>query len=231
MFVVGVDLGAITTGTFDGRYVSAIIDAETGALIDLWVATAPMNGSTMLLPSLAGADLGVASGHSITYGAATFSVYDGSLADVVGEAEYNPFAPSLENGGYFTIPPGAAREVEMQYNRVGVAHEKALGWMIVTLDDANGAAQADLLSIVPPTSKAKKEKGKASAPAAAPAAAGASADVGSASPAGPKGGSSNGADKGGASNGSDKGSASSGADKGGALNGADKGKKLGLAKH
>jgi hypothetical protein len=44
-FVVGVDFGALTTGDFDGRIASFILDAA-GNLVDVWVPDAPMNGST-----------------------------------------------------------------------------------------------------------------------------------------------------------------------------------------
>ena len=57
--VVGVDLGAVLAGAFDGRFASFVFDAESGDLVNAWVAEAPLNGSTMLLPLLA-SDIGLA---------------------------------------------------------------------------------------------------------------------------------------------------------------------------
>jgi hypothetical protein len=59
-FVVGVDFGFVTTGSFDGRIASFIFD-PAGNIIDLWVPDAPMNGSTIELPALA-SQLGLTTG-------------------------------------------------------------------------------------------------------------------------------------------------------------------------
>ena len=51
--VVGFDLGAVLTGVADGRFGSFTIDASTGDIVDAFFADAPMNGSTIELPTLA----------------------------------------------------------------------------------------------------------------------------------------------------------------------------------
>jgi subtilisin family serine protease len=150
--VVGFDLGAILAGAFNGQYASFIFDAD-GNLVDAWVAIAPMNGSTMLLPALAGTDLGLTGDGLFRYSGVTFSVYDGSFLDETHEARYAAYSSAVETGGFFTVPPGSAGTVNLRFHPGRILRQPALGWMIVTTDDANGAAQADLLGLSTPIFK------------------------------------------------------------------------------
>ena len=50
-YVVGIDLGAGLSGSYDGRYGSFTYDANTGARVDAFYGDAPMNGSVVLLPT------------------------------------------------------------------------------------------------------------------------------------------------------------------------------------
>jgi subtilisin family serine protease len=151
-FVVGVDFGAVTNaGTFDGRLAAFTITAA-GDLVDVWVADAPANGSTVLLPTLA-SEIGqnATNNTRFSYGIAGFSVEDSSLVDpVAGQAELDPFHPALSTGDFVPIGPGGNVSLPVWANKglVGTQHPK--GWMIVTQDDANGAAQADLVPIGTP---------------------------------------------------------------------------------
>ncbi len=148
-FVVGVDFGAVTNaGTFDGRMAAFTISAA-GDLIDLWVADAPANGSTVLLPTLA-SEIGqnATNNTRFSYGAVGFSVEDSALVDPVnGQAEFDAFHPSISTGDFLVLNPGQGTSLPVWVNKglLGTTHDK--GWMIVTQDDANGAAQADLVPI------------------------------------------------------------------------------------
>ena len=162
--VVGVDLGAVLAGAFDGRFASLIIDAETGDLVNAWVAEAPMNGSTMLLPALA-SDLGIAGSRSairpLTFQVFSFSVIpdDDGDENTPGAALFEDTAPPATLTSFFglgfpgrgggtpgavTVPPGGTASVPVQMVPQGLAG--GLGWMIVTHDDPNGPPQADLVS-------------------------------------------------------------------------------------
>jgi subtilisin family serine protease len=163
-FVVGVDLGAILAGSFDGRFASFVFDAE-GTLINAWVAEAPMNGSTMLLPALA-SDLGIASNgrqlptRELTFQVESFSIIpedDGDentpdnelLQDVTSPATLQ-YASLLGSSSFpgasspVVVPPGGTASVPVPAGFFG-SSTGGLGWMIVTHDDANGAPQADLV--------------------------------------------------------------------------------------
>src|SRR6266545_3873121 len=142
-FVVGVDFGALTTGSFDGRIASFIIDAA-GNLVDVWVPDAPMNGSTIELPALA-SQLGLTTGsNKLNYQVATFPIVpEGQVGDVTSVGSYRVGQPPVSTGDFFTLAPGASRTLNLQLDRGKFAGTSVLGWLAVTLDDANGAAQAE----------------------------------------------------------------------------------------
>jgi hypothetical protein len=145
-FVVGVDYGAVTAAVNDGRMASFIFDAA-GNLIDAWVAYAPSNGSTVLLPVLA-SEIGQTSANArFSYSVAGFSYYDGSLVDVTGQAEFGVKQPSVTTGQFVAVPAGGSATIPLAVDKGKQSGAPAKGWMVVTLDDPNGAAQADLVPI------------------------------------------------------------------------------------
>ena len=147
-FVVGVDFGAVTAGAFSGQYASLVFDAA-GNLINAWVADAPMNGSTVLLPTLA-SDIGLTSGgtaKTFRYAVAGFSIVPGILVDTTSVAEFRAFEPPVSTGNFIPLAPGGSANLGVTVDRNRFANAKQLGWMIVTQDDANGAAQADLVPV------------------------------------------------------------------------------------
>jgi minor extracellular serine protease Vpr len=147
-FVVGVDFGALTTGTFDGRIASFILDAA-GNLVDVFVPDAPMNGSTILLPALA-SELGLTTGSSkMNYQVATFPIVPELPGDVTSVGSYRVFEPPVSTGDFFTLNPGQSRTLNLQIDRGKFAGTTVRGWLAVTLDDANGAAQAEEIPAEP----------------------------------------------------------------------------------
>jgi hypothetical protein len=144
-YVIGVDLGAATAGDNDGRYVALIIDANS-TVIDAWVADAPMNTSTMELPVLA-SEIGLSGdGPSFTYGVAAFDTQNGAV-DATGSARFNAYSPAVSSGQFESIDPGSSAQIGLAYRQGAVASSKVKGWMVVTLDDPSGAAQADLVPV------------------------------------------------------------------------------------
>ena len=145
-FVVGVDGGAVLAGSFDGRMLSFTIDSH-GNLIDAFLVAAPVNGSTVELPTMA-SDLGLASGHSaFDYDAAGFSIFGGPFDVASGIGHFDALDPALSQGDFLTLARGATSSLNISVDEAGFAANSALGWMVVTLDDANGAAQADLVPV------------------------------------------------------------------------------------
>ena len=149
-FVVGVDFGALTTGDFDGRIASFILDAA-GNLVDVWVPDAPMNGSTILLPTLA-SELGLQRGGStkFNYQVATFPVVPENLAgDITSVGKYRAFEPPVSSGDFLTLNPGESKTLDLKLDKGQFAGTTVLGWLVVSLDDPNGAAQAEEIPAAP----------------------------------------------------------------------------------
>jgi minor extracellular serine protease Vpr len=144
-FVVGVDFGEVTAGDFDGRFTSFIFDRD-GNLLDLWVPAAPMNGSTVELPTLAseiGLDPAVNSTR-FTYAVGAFSIVPGEgLFDTTGSASFRSHQPPVSTGQQFLMNPGGSATLPVTVDRGKFAGDPQLGWLVVSLDDANGGAQAD----------------------------------------------------------------------------------------
>jgi hypothetical protein len=150
-FLVGADLGRVLTGSFNGQFAAFTINAHTGALVDAFFADAPMNGSIVELPTLA-SDLGLsqkATGvgpvkkQGITYSVNAFSLKPGGLVDVTGSASINPFTPAVSSGDFAALGPGASTSFTLTVDTDQQKAQPALGWLVASVDDANGAPQAD----------------------------------------------------------------------------------------
>jgi subtilisin family serine protease len=140
--VVGVDLGAVLTGTFNGQYASFVFDAKNN-LVDAFNAAAPMNGSVVELPFLS-SDIGTdSSSGPFAYTVTGFSIVPGALVDPTGTASYDPFHPAVDSGQFESLDPGQSATNPLTRDPIQLGHQKPLGWLAITLDDANGAAQAD----------------------------------------------------------------------------------------
>jgi minor extracellular serine protease Vpr len=148
--VVGADLGAVLTGVFNGQMASFVINASTGAIVDASYADAPMNGSTIELPLLA-SDLGLtqkANGigpvkrQGFVYSVNAFSLVPGGLIDTTGSASINPFAPPVSSGDFAALASGDSASFTLSIDQDQAKKTPALGWLVASVDDANGAAQA-----------------------------------------------------------------------------------------
>ncbi|MDQ3407170.1 MAG: S8 family serine peptidase, partial [Chloroflexota bacterium] len=172
--VIGIDAGAVF-GTLDGIYISLILDLTTGGLVDAFFATAPNNGTTMLLPVLA-SELGLAEGQDedFEYFAQSFDFYDddGTLTQFDTAttginptngselANYRAFDPVLSNGQLVRVKAGASKDIPLSVDKDGYDPDQGhKGWMLVTLEDGSldefdVQFQADLVPVgdLPPDS-------------------------------------------------------------------------------
>lgn len=144
--VVSADLGAITTGSFDGIDASFTFDMA-GNLIDAFLADAPMNGSVIELPALA-SDMGITSSSpKFSYSITGVDLITGTIDALAGTAKYNAFNPSVSNGQFVSLAAGASATLPISVIPALQKTTPALGWMVVSLDNANGAAQAALIPV------------------------------------------------------------------------------------
>jgi hypothetical protein len=151
--VVGLDLGAVLLGDFNGQMASFTFDAVSGDLIDAFYADAPMNGSVIELPAVA-SEIGLSAANpAMDYSITGFSVLTSSQDPVAGVAHYDVFNPATSNGDFVGLAPHASAVLPLTVDASGITgswhdHDRQpLGWMIVSLDDANGGAQAQLLDL------------------------------------------------------------------------------------
>jgi minor extracellular serine protease Vpr len=146
--VVGIDFGALTTGSFDGRLGSFVIDLETGVPTINFLATRPTDSSTVLLPFLASQTDISPSQPRFTYTAGSFSL-EGAGFDVVdGSAEYNAYTSAISQGQFASVAPGGSASVDVVIDKSEWAQTPTKGLMIVVLDNAAGANEARLLRAV-----------------------------------------------------------------------------------
>ena len=75
-------------------------------------------------------------------------VEDSSLVDTVaGQAEFNVFSPALTTGQFVQLTPGSSASIPVAVKKGSLSAAPAKGWLVVSVDDANGAAQADTVPI------------------------------------------------------------------------------------
>ncbi|MCW3156595.1 S8 family peptidase [Micropruina sonneratiae] len=106
-------------------------------------AQAPTDSSTILLPVYA-SDLGISEDSgTFDYGVASYSILNSAAADEMpGLASYNPWQPSISNGGFATVPVNGSRTVEVSVDADAVADQQPLGTMVVVLDNKAGMDEA-----------------------------------------------------------------------------------------
>ena len=157
-YVIGIDLGAVTTGEFNGIPASVVVDANTGKVIDEFLAEAPMNGSVIELPAIA-SEIGVTDARSgFAYAVSATSLLDDALVDRSGSTSFDAFRPPVETGQYAELAPGKSAELSLTLDIGKARATKTRGWLVVSVDDASGDAQADTVPV--PSNVGQGPKGR-----------------------------------------------------------------------
>jgi hypothetical protein len=145
-YVVGIDDGLVFAGANDGLILSLIFDADFN-LVDGWLADAPLNGSTLILPALA-SDLGLADGSApFTYSVVAFDGLTGGADETDPSAPFDAFAPAQSTGDFVEVASHDRLSLPAWANAAAIEDGSVTGWMVVTLDDRNGPAQADIVRV------------------------------------------------------------------------------------
>jgi len=142
------DLGLLTTGSFDGRMAVAVFNLATpGGLLE-FLAIAPTDGTTVLMPLVA-ADAGItAANPRFSYAAQSFDLLTGNGDATATTASFNAYDSAISTGAFFTLPPGTSASVPLSINRKEFRKTPALGQMVVSLENlARGGSEALLLSL------------------------------------------------------------------------------------
>ena len=72
---------------------------------------------------------------------------DGFEDEVAGRASLSVFDPAVSTGDFLLIDPGDSTNLPLEVNEDAQGENPSKGWMIVTLDDAKGAPQAELVPV------------------------------------------------------------------------------------
>lgn len=147
--VIGVDVGAITTGSFNGQVGAFVFNLATGTAAIDFNASAATDGSTLLLPVLS-SRLGLtAADGNFEYEAVSFSLEGPGADPMKGKAGFNPWTPALrgdpDDFPFLVVPPGGSSTASLFIDAAAYETQKMQGVMIVTPDNASGAREAQLI--------------------------------------------------------------------------------------
>jgi hypothetical protein len=143
--VEAVDLGFLTAGAFNGEMVVAVFNLATGSGVLEFLATAPTDGTTVLLPLVA-ADVGITSANPrFSYTAQTTDLTTGSVDAIATPAAFNAFNSAISTGAFVSLAPGGSASVPLAINRKEFALTPALGAMVVSLENMTNENDQTLL--------------------------------------------------------------------------------------
>ena len=157
--VVAADYGALTSGNFDGVDAVAVADLSTGAISLNYLADAPTDSSTMVLPvdfaQLTDGDPATSLGgvnQRISYTVMAAGLTDGTLDTTDMSAVFNPFNPAVSTGMFDELVPGASATETLTVNAAEQAKAPALGWMVVSHENQSGSEASFVEAPQPPSS-------------------------------------------------------------------------------
>jgi len=156
--VVAVDLGAVTTGTFDGNTAVVVFTPDGNGTI-AFLADAPKDSSTMVLPVLFNqlcqpGNPCLARDNMegrFTYWVKSIDLADGTKDSIDGTATFNPFSPAVSTGMLDTVAPNGSATETVSIDAAQLARSPVLGFMIVSHDNPtkgeDGESEAQLIRL------------------------------------------------------------------------------------
>jgi minor extracellular serine protease Vpr len=152
--VVGADEGAILAGDPNGIMGSFVFSTRSPGASIVFDATAPTDGSIAELPVLAsqlcrtGEPCLSAAHPRLTYHAVSFDLTTNGSDVVQGSAQFNVWSNAISTGGFATVAPGQTDSSNViSVDSAEFALTPAIGLMVVTLDNASGADEAQLIEV------------------------------------------------------------------------------------
>ncbi len=143
---VGVDNGLFTAGAPDGDFVAFTLDLSTFALVDVWTGFAPNNGTIAQLPVLA-SSIGATGPVGVTVEA--FTVLSLAAPDTVATGIFDPINPALSTGDFGSLAPATSQVLPTTVDAAAATAQGALGWLVVSVDDAAGSRETDRVPLRP----------------------------------------------------------------------------------
>jgi minor extracellular serine protease Vpr len=136
--VVAADRGALTTGTNNGQDAVAVFNLTAGGGSIQFLADAPTDSSTIVLPvnisQLCGANSPCLSSSNprFTYHAVGYGLTDGTVDNVDGTASFNAFSPAISTGMFDVLDPGQSATETVSINSAEFGQTTPLGVMVVS---------------------------------------------------------------------------------------------------
>jgi minor extracellular serine protease Vpr len=156
--VEAVDLGAVQGLDFNGTDAVAVFALASGAGTINYLADAPTDSSTMLLPvdfaqlCVPGNPCLSSTGH-FTYSAQALSLTDSTLDTSDMSATFNPNSSAVNTGMFDELAPNASATEALTVNPTEQAVSPALGWMVVShwepFDNLFGDSSRDQVQLIP----------------------------------------------------------------------------------
>jgi minor extracellular serine protease Vpr len=147
--VVGADLGLLQGAGFSGQIASAVFNLSTGRGIVRFLAVAPNDGNTILLPVRA-SDVSVTAGSPrFAYTVQSFDLFSAASDAFDTEASFNAFTNAISTGAFVSVGPHGRVSVPITIDPTEFAVTPALGVMTVSLDNVTRGhrQQAQLLKL------------------------------------------------------------------------------------
>ena len=152
--VEAADLGALTGQDFNGEDAVAVFALATGNGSIDFLADAPTDSSTIVLPVLfdqlcvPGNPCLSDSNPRFTYTASAMDIQSGSVDQANGSAKFNAFTPAISTGMFDVVPPGGSASEPITINASEWAQSPPLGLMIVSHQNPS-SAEAQLIKVSP----------------------------------------------------------------------------------
>jgi hypothetical protein len=145
-YVIGaLDHGIVRNGTPDGQEGCFVLRVSDDTITDATFTRGPANSSTVRCGVLA-SSIGVTG--SFTYAAVAASLLAPITNPLPGLATFNPFQPAISQGDHLSLAPGQSQNLPLWIDRATFGAAPALGWMIVSPDNAAGPDQAATIPAV-----------------------------------------------------------------------------------
>ncbi len=139
------DLGRLTGGGYSGQMAVAVFNLATGVGTLEFLALAPTDGTTVLMPVVA-ADVGITPANPrFSYVARSRDRLSGNVDTITTPARFNAFDNSISTGALVTLNPGASASVPLTINRQEFRQTPALGEMVVSLENTVEEGEQALL--------------------------------------------------------------------------------------
>lgn len=147
LVVFSADLGRLTTGQFSGQQVAAIYDLASGTVGADFLAVAPTDASTIVLPVLASSLRIGPSYPRLQYTAQSFDLLSADTDAFSASAGFNALAAAITTGAFVSVAPNTTVSVPISVDLTEIAVTPVKGLMVVTQDNRNGRDEADLVKV------------------------------------------------------------------------------------